>query len=1632
MDDDVASALRRCAQKSSTATKMKALRELDDALFDTNGEARKSAEALTAIARPWSRAFDRLVGDGDVGCRRDASALSGKLAVACGKSLGRLLKTTPLMGAWVKAMCDPASEVAEVAREGFEKTFTSEERRAMALARAHDAIMSDLIDCLKRRGPQDMVFKDGTETERHARFELSSRAALGAVRFVCERLCTFQGEDSDGAAKKFGALLDELSCFKTQIKGEFSSIRRDAYVTLAVISKKSADNALTPAWRDVLRGQMPKVASTSFALLTSETEPGAIRDMWELILCLITSTPDAWDAIDIEKDFMHALRKHFKRGSYGAAGVSAPSLLPLLAHMPPKSLSSRDAEGAAMGGLVGILDAVFTGWSLLSASAVRSNEARETLPAMREGVLYGVLKLAPTTDHAEECATRVLVDRVVGIWMREFLARGDAMALDLMCDALNILGSKPHAKSAVIEAWAKLSDITEDALNDPEQGEHASAMYARLCTSGKVTAFAEATAPFARAVLEQAKTSPSAQTMQRLADLVESLGVAPFNGAQNLMDLCLRAPAPPNAGAVIAAVLKHEAGLWDTVLGRAMRAGFEDFSSVVVLTDTVRAIKNASSLKCDAMDDIVRRCASQSSLESCSNLLIAVAHAGSIVSASASRDVFESLSSGEREGPGRKALRSWIWPPPTDAEVTTSWSVAIGVMFADVLLESQLNVECVIHEAANESDSEHEVEYVEKHVGETQREWRSIERDTQRIAELSYDARNSLAMAIVQAAAAMARTQHLGESELVFRLWAQISIHALRSFKLSDEVSAKCFVDEITESVDDEVNFYWLDAVAREIGWTSLLAAMHADARITFTIDALSLPSSENKVFTAAICGDKTLRNVTFSSLIDAMVAAPSEDESVEDALLNFLRTLRDVDAAWIDSQYEVVRDFVNTSKPSIDERSRRLKRLLPWLLPSDMSGGEHAGQFISELVRDTIVGVENRRRPLDGTRFELIAACFSRHDDVDGSSVVHSLQDEACAPLMEVYRAIATREAAEAAASAAAARFGGDRSGTSTETRTSNAEAGIAALTAAIIRRTASSFESRDWGAVVGRLDAWTARRVKSAEVYADGDAVDGDDGSRALSDAAMVICLIDSLPMELLEPKDKPSSGDLVPYASHGAAAMTVAKALAHAGWPRERADIIERLYRCVILAGTELHDICEDEDEERRAAFWARCCSETLMWTRVAQLACANAPTNLSALHAGLAVDNHDASCETISALYRLLTASGVTRDDDEATEALRRAAYGMLASKTLMQSAVVGIDASISDVAKVENALDAALAAVDENENASVENFGTPAVSAGLREDLVALLSGEVDAPHTVVLLGWALLLRYILSLSIGSSCRERLVNYTRETKAVATLMRDITQSMPLPESMDIESESDAPLAWRGIDWSDPTSPTQIFDPRLSLEVLIYGATLHALPASVRTFVSDMKPQRDAKLLEAATAATVSPALIADEFRAVSAMTFTSDGSGSLTVKPSVNTREVLTTYEIDESSLQLAVKLPNSYPLAPAELVCAERVGVSEARLRKWMLGISAILKHQNGAVAQGLLQWQRNIDAEFAGVEPCPICYAVLHPVDHQKPRMSCRQCSNTFHATCLYTWFRSSSKSSCPLCVTPWGATYR
>ena len=67
--------------------------------------------------------------------------------------------------------------------------------------------------------------------------------------------------------------------------------------------------------------------------------------------------------------------------------------------------------------------------------------------------------------------------------------------------------------------------------------------------------------------------------------------------------------------------------------------------------------------------------------------------------------------------------------------------------------------------------------------------------------------------------------------------------------------------------------------------------------------------------------------------------------------------------------------------------------------------------------------------------------------------------------------------------------------------------------------------------------------------------------------------------------------------------------------------------------------------------------------------------------------------------------------------------------------------------------------------------------------------------------------------------------------------------------------------------------------------------------------------------------------------------------------------------------------------------------------------------------------SEAILLWKRNVDKEFEGLEPCPICYSIVHPRNFSLPSIVCQTCNNKFHPDCLYKWFNTSHKNKCPLC---------
>ena len=146
---------------------------------------------------------------------------------------------------------------------------------------------------------------------------------------------------------------------------------------------------------------------------------------------------------------------------------------------------------------------------------------------------------------------------------------------------------------------------------------------------------------------------------------------------------------------------------------------------------------------------------------------------------------------------------------------------------------------------------------------------------------------------------------------------------------------------------------------------------------------------------------------------------------------------------------------------------------------------------------------------------------------------------------------------------------------------------------------------------------------------------------------------------------------------------------------------------------------------------------------------------------------------------------------------------------------------------------------------------------------------------------------------------------------------------------------------------------------------------------------------------------------------------------SRGDG-LIVKASAAGKEVVAVYRMDDAELEMAIKIPAGFPLQPLEPQVRRRMGLPESTLRKWILSMTTFLRFQDGTIGEAIQVWKQNLDKTFQGVEERPICYSVIQTVDRTLPKITCRTCKQRYHSRCLYTWFNTSHKSSCPMCRSP------
>ncbi|KAI5797690.1 hypothetical protein EDC01DRAFT_613943 [Geopyxis carbonaria] len=205
---------------------------------------------------------------------------------------------------------------------------------------------------------------------------------------------------------------------------------------------------------------------------------------------------------------------------------------------------------------------------------------------------------------------------------------------------------------------------------------------------------------------------------------------------------------------------------------------------------------------------------------------------------------------------------------------------------------------------------------------------------------------------------------------------------------------------------------------------------------------------------------------------------------------------------------------------------------------------------------------------------------------------------------------------------------------------------------------------------------------------------------------------------------------------------------------------------------------------------------------------------------------------------------------------------------------------------------------------------------------------------------------------------------------------------------------------------------------------SLEIHIYYLALRHTPSLVKAWWLECSNRSIVLAVENFTEKFMSPLLIDHELTAVSEWAQARDSAEDLIVKVAKVVKEVIVSCPIDDQFMEIAVRLPTTFPLRLVEIKGLRRVGLKEDHFQQLLRASQAVVNFQSGSIIDAISLFQKNVSLHFQGIIECAICYSILAVTpDRALPKRACSTCKNKFHSTCLLKWFKTSGSSSCPLC---------
>lgn len=1589
--------------------------------------------------------------------RLAAATVMGSLGEGLGRRMANQLK--PLMRVWYLAMHDTDREIGQAASSALERAFPAGAKRQKAIRVCTEEIADGISSCLRLSQAREVQEEGMSKEEAGDRLVRMHCSGLRAAASLMRTLAPERGEEGEGI-NSIESLIEETKLFNRFCKHQRSVARAEAYRLLRTLAESLPDR-IADRWRSYFASRV--------AARLEEKDPACVPEL----MALAVAVAKRFGESALEECVDPLAQGEFLRDGIASCGDAAGQvLLPFLASLPISSLlaSSGDAAGSML---------------QRASEALRLSRSPEGRGQLAEGVCescaYLALKAsevlaskAERQEAQERLLVGVLIDRVATCALdqhdvtsaRAFaraVARGASIPPEGNCDLRMMESLLQHLRRHLDDPGVTrplLSNLRDELRKD------AGTQLGSLLKRGLIE-------PLLANVSEEGKHGLFSEVVEIFEEEVHQC-----DSFESLALWCANelGDSPLETRSAVAASLALASPEWlRKLIALVLEDGAAEEEPLALLGAVISVIRERASphrmpfFRSDELDEVVIRSARNITTRGAPTVLeMALVEEGGQAAmtseetwSEALRAVHSAMTAFEVGDPDKREaamiamdIAGSVIPqsmprghdesgPKVNLleEVFALHLVAFGLgreakeeTSNAIFVKAEQVWQSVMASATPQGGAYVEVErpsWLDEHEAEELASRLSVCARAAAIARPSDDGSHQIAGAWLDAVCAFGADRQRALLAVTSPLagWPQV----VRPSKASQSGHPE---NDLSDEEAGELASRGLPQLATRIG---VLFAEHVDTGTGWVLgEGMAHRHTRDEAVTPLREG--RLRAGPAEAALSALAEATrrpqgGEDDAALEGVQVMGAAMSDAAASRTGEAEEALQLCLEReAKNWVDASESELAE--SWLPHASKGLRKVDAEPCGQLVKTTVRWLKKARELLaqkGALTREAAQAMRAAAGCVNATPTLAPPRSEMSRFTTgeEEKELVATWESASNAFKSNSAELAGTEE-----------ESALAALAEATVERAGMRLEGKHWRPLLRLLESWAlavlpvvedeVERASSAAESAkeDEDGEEDNDAARAkvaLAQLALVVLeAVESLPVEATEVeigKDKPSSGDVVPYSTvQGAGAL--ASSLLSADWPQVRSSCLEAAHRLLMCAG--------GLRARRKGPLLEAIGFGEGFWVALARVCSFRSP--IATRRAAEAFDSwEEAGVVSVHALYALVT--NANWSEEEPACSLAVAACFALRSEHLHEAAVLGLDGTLKSLEELKSATEelhnAQREAAEGQDGETADAHGempSAAELACVREPLrrVVASSGKPGPGHALC---WAILASYVSDMGAEDAWRPRLASFVAEAGTLPRLLEALLSRIPLPENpatQEVDAEVDA--AWeaarepeRRLDLGPLAQKGEEGWGCLQAEVLVglWALLLRAFPAGVRGWFAEAKDKRGAARLEAMTAARVSPGLVEEEVRRACRE---GPRGNSLKVRAS-KSGEVMAQYAIEDAVLELTVSLPRAYPLRPPEVWVSRRVGIGEARQRRWLLTMSALLRNQDGAIGTALQMWARNLSKEFDGLEACPICYSVVHTSSGALPNFTCKQCKQRFHSQCLYHWFQSSAKSECPMC---------